>query len=117
MVWNYSYIELTTKKVNVKSQLKSLNNARRTVETCQVPKTLQAKLSQNIYDDEVTSFRNNLRRGKITLVNSPTNGCFNPQQTRTQHDPQAPWSTIVRMPVQLLHFVRESNVVGRSLSL
>lgn len=46
MVWNYSYIELTTKKVNVKCQLKSLNNARRAVETCEVPKTLQAKLSQ-----------------------------------------------------------------------
>lgn len=46
MVWYYSYIELTTKKVYVKTQLKSLNNARRAVETCEVPKTLQAKNSQ-----------------------------------------------------------------------
>lgn len=46
MVWNFSYIELTTTKVNVKTQLKSLNNARRAVETCEVPKTLQAKNSQ-----------------------------------------------------------------------
>lgn len=46
MVWNHSYIKLTTKKVNVKTQLKSLNNAKRAVETCEVPKTLQAKNSQ-----------------------------------------------------------------------
>lgn len=51
MVWNHSYIELTTKKVNVKTQLKSMNNSRRAVETCEFRKTYKQKTVRNIYDN------------------------------------------------------------------